>query len=159
MIDAVKRRQARPPLSTGPAYLLREAHKSLSRVLADELSGMGISFKQYFYLRALFEEDGVSQVELGEAVGMERATVTAVLDTLEREGLVRREPHPDDRRKTNVFLTTKAKKLRAPLLATINRLNRVYLTGISNAEFERMKATLEKMVRNADEYYATEAAS
>ena len=148
--------QKRIPFSSGPGYLLRDAHKSISRGLAEELSALGISFKQYFYLRALFEVDGVTQVELGNAVGMERATVTVVLDTMERDGLVRRERHPLDRRKINVFLTAKGKRLREPVLATINRMNKSMLKGISAAEYAQLKATIAKMVDNVDGYYGIE---
>jgi DNA-binding MarR family transcriptional regulator len=155
MIETVKsRRGVPPPLTSGPAYLIREAHKSLSRVLAAEVVRLGISLKQYYYVRALLEEDGISQVELGERVGMERATVTAALDTLERDGIVRREAHPDDRRKTNVFLTAKGKRLRAPLIALIKSLNEATLADVSRAELDRMCATIAKLARNADAYLA-----
>jgi DNA-binding MarR family transcriptional regulator len=143
----------RIPFSSGPGYLLRDAHKSISRALADELGEMGISFKQYFYLRSLFEVDGVSQVELGDAVGMERATVTVMLASMESAGLVRRQRDPLDRRKINVFLTPKAKRLRAPLLATIERQNRLALKGISANEYAQVKATIGKMIANVDAYY------
>jgi hypothetical protein len=49
------------PFSTGPGYLMREAHKAMSRPLAAELVAQGIAFKQYYYLRSLFEQDGISQ--------------------------------------------------------------------------------------------------
>src|SRR5579875_1743197 len=87
--------RARPtPLTAGPGYLVRNAHKALSRRLALELARHGIAFKHYYYLRTLFEEDGIMQAELSERTGMERATVTVVLDTMERQGL---EAYPQPR--------------------------------------------------------------
>src|ERR1700691_674157 len=83
----------------------------MSRRLATELARHGIAFKQYFYLRALLEEDHISQIELSERVGMNRATVTSVVDTMEREGLVRRIADPGDRRVYLIALTPKAREL------------------------------------------------
>jgi DNA-binding MarR family transcriptional regulator len=48
--------------------------------------------------------------ELAEAAGVTRATMTGLVDTLERDGLVKREPDPDDRRMMSVRLTPKAEK-------------------------------------------------
>jgi DNA-binding MarR family transcriptional regulator len=45
--------------------------------------------------------------ELAEAAGVTRATMTGLIDTLERDGLVKREPDPDDRRMMSVRLTPK----------------------------------------------------
>ncbi|PAW65596.1 MAG: MarR family transcriptional regulator [Opitutia bacterium Tous-C1TDCM] len=48
--------------------------------------------------------------ELAEAAGVTRATMTGLIDTLERDGFVRREPDPSDRRMLLVQLTAKADK-------------------------------------------------
>ncbi len=45
--------------------------------------------------------------ELADAAGVTRATMTGLIDTLERDGLVKREPDPDDRRMMSVRLTAK----------------------------------------------------
>ena len=50
-------------------------------------------------------ESGLTPAELAEKAGVTRATITGLLDGLEQTGLVRREPHSDDRRKTVVHLT------------------------------------------------------
>ena len=116
MTAIVNRRRETSPLTSGPGYWLRLGHKALTRPLADELRQRGIAFKHYFYIRTLLEEDGITQVELSERVGMERATVTVVLDTLEDLGIVVRKAHPTDRRKTNVFLTAKGRRMKDDIL-------------------------------------------
>lgn len=130
--------------------MIRQAHKALSRPLAEALARRGVAFKHYYYLRALFEEDGITQMELSLRVGMERATVTRVLDTMEREGLVRRARDPDDRRKINVYLTPRARRLREPLVSTIAQINEVMLQDISAAEFAQFRRTLDRMVDNVN---------
>ncbi len=154
MNAVVKRQQESSPLTSGPGYWLRLAHKAITRPLADELRRRGIAFKHYFYIRTLLEEDGISQVELSERVGMELASVTVVLDTLESLGIVTREPHPTDRRKTNVFLTTKGRRMRKDILDAVGVTNRVALEGVSELEFARFRKTFAKMIANVESYEA-----
>jgi len=49
--------------------------------------------------------DPLSPHQLGERLLVTRGTVTGLLDTLQRQGLVRRIPHPDDRRMLLIELT------------------------------------------------------
>lgn len=70
----------------------------------------------------------MSEVELGyiisqlkpldfaELAGVTRATVTGLLDGLEREGLVKRSPHPVDRRMIMIHLTAKGRQLLSQML-------------------------------------------
>lgn len=48
--------------------------------------------------------------ELADAAGVTRATMTGLIDTLERDGFVRRVPDPDDRRMMSVLLTSKGER-------------------------------------------------
>lgn len=136
------------PLSTGLGYLIRTTHKVMSRRLASELARHGIAFKQYFYLRALLEEDHISQIELSERVGMNRATVTSVVDTMEREGLVRRIADPDDRRVYLIALTPKGRKLREPIMETIASIQAAASAGLSARELAEFRRIAERMQQN-----------
>jgi DNA-binding MarR family transcriptional regulator len=138
------------PLSTGLGYLIRTTHKAFSRRLAAELAKHDIGFKQYFYLRALLEEDGISQIELSERVGMNRATVTSAIDTMEAQGIVKRVPDPNDRRIYLVNLTPKGKKLRTAVLETIDSIQVRASAGISERELAQFRRIAEKMQRNVD---------
>ncbi len=48
--------------------------------------------------------------ELADAAGVTRATMTGLIDTLERDGFVKRAPDPDDRRMMSVRLTAKGER-------------------------------------------------
>jgi DNA-binding MarR family transcriptional regulator len=146
---AVKTSRARP-LSTGLGYLIRTTHKVFSRRLAAELAQHGIAFKQYFYLRALLEEDRISQIELSARVGMNRATVTSVLDTMEAQGLVRRVPDRADRRVYLVELTAKGKKLRGAIMNTIASIQSAASEGISERDLAQFRRIAETMQRNLE---------
>jgi DNA-binding MarR family transcriptional regulator len=147
MVPRVVKRPAEP-FSTGIGFHVRATHKVLSRRLADELATLGIGLKAYWYLRALFEENGLTQVELGARVGMNRATVTRVVDTMARAGLVRRRRDPDDRRKFNVVLTARAEALRHPLRRVVEQVNRDALASIPISQVAALRDGLRAVIAN-----------
>jgi DNA-binding MarR family transcriptional regulator len=53
-------------------------------------------------------EDGITPAEIAEALNVTRATVTGLLNTLEKEGLIIRTPSDEDRRKIHIRPSRKA---------------------------------------------------
>jgi MarR family transcriptional regulator, organic hydroperoxide resistance regulator len=143
----------RPRLfSAGLGYYVRALNKSISRTLAAALAEHGVGLEHYYYLRSLFEEDHISQAELSKRVGIESATATRVLATMEREGLIRRTRDTGDRRIVNVTLTPRAKRLEASLRAALEGVNRKYLVGIPESEHAAFRATVLKMLANVGDW-------
>ena len=66
---------------------------------------------QYHLLLALSHEPGLGVGEMAAAAGCTSPTATRILDGLERDGVVAREPSTEDRRRTIVSLTAKGKRL------------------------------------------------
>lgn len=58
----------RPEQSLG--YLVRDTHRAFIRALHARIIGHGITKGQWFFLRALWEEEGLTQRELSQRVGM-----------------------------------------------------------------------------------------
>jgi DNA-binding MarR family transcriptional regulator len=65
--------------------------------------GMGVTETQA--LSNLIVSRAMGQTELAEALGITTSSVTSLVDRMERSGLVKRQPHPRDRRRTVVQLT------------------------------------------------------
>jgi DNA-binding MarR family transcriptional regulator len=86
--------------------LLRVASDVLSRK-EEHLQEHGISQGRFTVLMILNRnpEVGLSPSDLAQRAGVTRATMTGLLDGLEREGLVTRSGHPQDRRMLTVRLT------------------------------------------------------
>jgi DNA-binding MarR family transcriptional regulator len=78
----------------------------------------GLSMGKFTLLMQLFQVDGqgLSPSEFAERVGVTRATITSLLDGLEREKFVTRQPHPVDRRMLQIHLTPKGRELIAGIL-------------------------------------------
>ena len=128
--------------------LLRDAQRSLSRVLADRIADHGVSIGQWYFLRALWEEDGLTQRELSHRVGMMEPTTVTALNGMERNGLVNRVRNPRDRRKMNVFLTDRGRGLKEVLMPVEAQVSRSALDGLGEADAQRLILALRQVAAN-----------
>jgi DNA-binding MarR family transcriptional regulator len=97
--------------------------------------------------------------ELADAAGVTRATMTGLVDTLERDGLVRREPDPDDRRMMSVRLTVKAEAFLQKLLPTHFELMARLMAPLNESERKTLVSLLTKVLVCASELSAPPAAA
>ena len=96
--------------------------------------------------------------ELAEAAGVTRATMTGLIDTLERDGLVKREPDPDDRRMMSVLLTPKGEKFLTDFLPGHFKLIADLMAPLSEAERKTLVKLLVKIQGHAVSLRDTAAA-
>jgi DNA-binding MarR family transcriptional regulator len=121
-----------PPVGIGK--LLRRSHLAFSKILRDRLKDQGITFSEFVHLERLWYNDGLNQTELSRRVGIETASSTSVLDTLEKRGYIRRERDPNDRRNIRIFLKPAGAELEARLLECAARINAIARDGLSKAD-------------------------
>jgi len=91
----------------------------------------------------------LTPAELAEAAGVTRATMTGLIDTLERDGLVRRESDPSDRRMMPVKLTAKGRKLLEEMLPGHFRLMAEIMRPLSEVERKTLVRLLNKILQQA----------
>lgn len=137
-----------PFADTRIGYLVRDAHRAFSRALQARIASHGVSMGQWFFLRALWEEDGLTQRELSQRVGMMEPTTVTALNSMERRGLVERVRNPHDRRKVNIYLTTKGRGLRDVLLPTSVDVNDHAVQDIPADDLALAIKVLQQMIRN-----------
>jgi DNA-binding MarR family transcriptional regulator len=87
--------------------------------------------------------------ELAEAAGVTRATMTGLIDTLERDGFVRRVPDPEDRRMMSVVLTAKAQRFLRDLLPGHFQLMAALMRPLDETERQTLVQLLSKIVEQA----------
>jgi DNA-binding MarR family transcriptional regulator len=101
-------------------FLLSQLGIYLAEDFVERLKPFGVDPRTYAVLKALIEDDGQSQRQLSTQLGIHRNVMVAVVDKLESQDLVKRMPHPGDRRAFAVTLTDKAREL-LPALDTQGR--------------------------------------
>ena len=92
-------------MSTRLGYLLKHAYLTYSELSAEKLGPFGIDGRELAILSTLDGDEPPSQQEIARQLGVDRTTMVGMVDRLEEKTLVRRRPHPDDRRKNVVELT------------------------------------------------------
>lgn len=98
--------------------------------------------------------------ELAERAGVTRATMTGLIDTLVKDGFVRREPAPNDRRMMSVSLTEAGQRLMAQILPGYFRRVARMMKHLSQSERRTMVQLLSKIQQGiADDAEAKLAAT
>ena len=87
--------------------------------------------------------------ELAEAAGVTRATMTGLIDTLERDGFVKREPDPDDRRMMSVRLTAAGERFLRGFLPSHFQAVASLMSPLSEAERKTLVRLLGKLQQHA----------
>lgn len=104
-------------LSSRLGYLLKHVQVGLAASYAAALAPHGIDAKEWVVLLSLAADHPTSQQQIAHRLGIDRTTIVALLDTLQRKGLVSRHLDPEDRRRNIIELT-------AAGLDTLNRATR-----------------------------------
>lgn len=126
--------------------LWRAAHAvevAANRHLADH----GLTVSQFGVIEALYHLGPLSQRQLADKILRSSGNLTMVIDNLERDGLVRRERNPQDRRVMNVFLTPEGEALVTRVLPDHVRGIRDVFAGLSPQELGQLAALTRKLGR------------
>jgi len=97
-------------------------------------------------LRRSGDPERLSPSELSQAAMLSSAGMTAQLDQLEERGLVRRSPHPEDRRALYVTLTRPGQKLVDKAIETYNAGHKRMLSGLASSERQALDVLLRKLL-------------
>jgi DNA-binding MarR family transcriptional regulator len=87
---------------------------------------------------------------VSERLLVTRATVTSLVDSLERRGLVRRGPHPADRRMLLVQLTPEGRAVLEEFMPWLHHTERSWLAGLDEGEKEQLILLLGKVQQALD---------
>ena len=147
---AVRRHSIDFSLGGSLGYLVRDANRAVQRLLERRISPHGVTRGQWYFLRVLWEEDGLSQRELSGRVGMMEPTTVIALRGMEKAGLIRRERSDDDRRITRVHLTPKARRLRDRLLQISQGVNDQAAESIDPGALAQFRGVIARMTENLD---------
>jgi len=98
-------------------FLLSRAAQTAQKHLRTALEPYGLTPAQYLIIECLWLSDRMSPKVIGELLRFDSATLTGLVDRLERAGFVFRQPDPDDRRAIRICLTNKSLGMKTELRA------------------------------------------
>jgi DNA-binding MarR family transcriptional regulator len=131
-------------------FLLSQLGVYLAEDFVERLKPFGVEPRTYAVLKALIEDDGQSQRQLSAQLSIHRNVMVTVVDKLESQGLVKRLPHPDDRRAFAVTLTDKARELLPKLDAQGRAQEDAITASLTAAERKQVLRQLQRMSAQAD---------
>jgi DNA-binding MarR family transcriptional regulator len=130
-------------------FILNRAARQLRERLGAALAPLAITPRHYALLSLLAEACGLTQQQAGGRAFCDRTTTVNVMDDLERLGLARRVPRPDDRRAHMVQLTGKGRQAQARARTIARRVNADYLRPLTGAETRQLRALLLRLTAGA----------
>lgn len=141
-----ERQPHREATSVRCVQALQRTEVLLSGKLAQRFRPHGLSVASFNVLIVLYNAGrSLSPCDIGEQLLVTRGTVTGLLDSLERQRLVRRLPHPEDRRMLLIELTEPGRSLLAQLLPEHHQGMSDALGGLSQPEQEALLQMLDKV--------------
>lgn len=133
---------------------------AIDRACAARLSPHRLSEGKFVLLFLLWNQpDGLSPHELASRAGVTRATITGLLDGLERDGLVARHDDKTDRRKVSVRLTFQGQALAGDLFAEHTRWIASLFSGVDQDQRDALSDLLRHVRRNIDQPATDKAAT
>jgi DNA-binding MarR family transcriptional regulator len=131
------------------ATRIRQLSRIITRVYDDALRGLGITASQFTLLTQLAQQDGITAVEIGGSLDIEKSTLSRNLKRLLALGLIVMDP-PAGRRGRGLHLTAKGQ-------AKIKEAYPVWLEAQHKAVRvmgPESRATLDELLRHAEKLAA-----
>jgi DNA-binding MarR family transcriptional regulator len=114
--------------------------------LAEGIRPLGLAPAQFLVLIELWQEEGLTQRQLVERLDVEQATMANTLSRMERDGLIVRRPHPEDKRAQVIHPTQKAMDLEAPAKACAISVNAKAMAGLDEQERQTFIALANRVI-------------
>jgi DNA-binding MarR family transcriptional regulator len=140
-----------PPMAAVTSIM--RAHQLILARLNQALEPHGLTFSRYEALMLLFysRTGSLPLGKMGARLQVHQTSVTPLIDALEQAGLIRRIPHPTDRRTTLAEITDNGRRLSTAATRDLNRL-RFGTAPLKRAELEVITTILERFRREAGDF-------
>ena len=136
-------------LST-PGHLISLAARGFARLSEARLKPLGFGVGHLPVLVALQTGRADTQRDLARFAQIQQPPMAQMLTRMERDGLIRRTPDPDDGRSSRIALTEFALARMPEAIVTLFQGNRDALTGFTNEETAQFVALLDRLIANLD---------
>ena len=140
-------------METKGGYLISRIKQVGTRIFDRLLAESGIdSFNgaQGRILYVLWQQDGITISSLSAKTSLANTTLTAMLDRMEKLGLIARKEDPSDRRSRLIALTDKARSLQGDYTNISRQMNEMYYSGFTDEEIVIFEGYLQRVLNNLE---------
>ena len=139
------------PLDSYLPYLLNRAGARIATAFGEEVRPLGATLQVWRVLAVLRERDGRRMGDLSAITSIEVSTLTRLVDSMEKKGLVARRRDPQDSRVVLLYVAPSGKQLTRRILPIAERYEKVALKGFGAAEADALKTALRRLYANMDD--------
>ena len=134
------------------AWLLHRAAQAFRQNLNAEAEARGVDGSRDWIVLSALAETGetLTQVALGQQVGLDKTTLTSILDRLEKLGLVVRRIAPENRRARYPELTDAGRSMQAEIGATRADIEKRLLAQLTPQDQDVLRGLLHRVLAGAD---------
>jgi DNA-binding MarR family transcriptional regulator len=126
-------------------WLLHRAAQRFGEAMDAAAKRHGLGIRAQLVLSALVNEPGRTQLALAADLGLDKTTMTTVLDKLERDGHVVRRPDPADRRVRIPEITAAGHRLQQQVLPEVRGVEAELLALLTPQQQEDLRASLTRL--------------
>ena len=130
-------------------YLLSTVQRKVHKDMSCVLSPFDVTPAQYGVLSCIWQDGLDNPKAIADALKIETASITNILERMENKGLILRRINKDDRRFVIVELTEKGLALEEPILQTVEKFNLDTLALLTQEEQAVFKKALGVLVNTA----------
>jgi len=129
-----------------PGHHIRRLQQIAVGIFMDETADVNVTPVQFALLFAASKETGLDQRTLAGRIGLDTSTIGAVVDRLERRGLIERKVSPDDKRVRLLSVTPAGKKLLQGVMPAMLRAQDRMLAPLPKADRAKFMAMVKRIV-------------
>ena len=127
-------------------YLLKHAHLALEHRAQAALADVGVTVRDLGVLRVIASGEAQSQQEAAAVLGVDRTSMVALLDALERRGIVVRKPSERDRRRNAIELTQDGRSLFQRAEQRSTEAERAFTAALGDAGGAELRRALQAVL-------------
>ena len=129
-------------------FLLSDVSRLLRRDFDRRVRELHLTQAQWRAIAQLSREDGIRQTTLADRLEVQPITLARLIDRMQSAGWVSREPDPDDRRATLLYLTDKAQPILAQMRRHADEAIEEVFAGVSATARKALRSALIRMKQN-----------
>jgi MarR family transcriptional regulator for hemolysin len=130
-------------------FIVNRTAKAFVKAVDSELrEKVGVTFGQWKVMVMLVNQNGLSQKDIANRLGLEGPTLIPIIDKMEKEGLVIRKVDLADRRNNRIYRTKKADLLWDKMIKCALEIRQVSVKDIPEENINIMRNVLEKIWQN-----------
>lgn len=124
---------------------IQKAYGVVNRKVSKELKKLGLSVPKYGVILQLYDHETLPLTELSKLIFCGNSNLTALVDRMERDGLVERVNHGTDRRIKEIYLTEKGRELAPKVISEYRPFLHKMMSCLVHDEQRVLKDLLNKL--------------